>query len=185
MVMDPCCGIGTFFRYIEANLNPRPRMIGAELMPVPCELASRLLGECRVLHADSLQDIDLDTGGKTLVILGNPPYSGHSANVGPIAEMAAIYRAGLRERNPKWLQVDYVKFIRMAQHRVDAAGSGVVAFITNHSYIFNPTFRSMRANLMRSFDAIHVLDLQGNAKRAEKAPERTCSPFKWAWASHF
>ncbi len=178
MVMDPCCGIGTFFRYIENNLSPRPEMIGAELMSVPCELASRLLGECRILRADSLQDIELHTGGKTLVILGNPPYSGHSANVGQITEMVADYRAGLQERNPKWLQDDYVKFMRMAQHRVDEAGSGVVAFITNHSYIFNPTFRSMRASLMRSFDAIHVLDLQGNAKRAEKAPDENVFPIQ-------
>ncbi len=111
-----------------------------------------------------------------LVILGNPPYSGHSANKGPwiskeIKEYYKVDGKDLGEKNPKWLQDDYVKFIRFAQWKIDQAGQGALGFITNHSYLDNPTFRGMRRSLMNSFDHIYVLDLHGNAKKREKCPD--------------
>ena len=171
LVIDPCCGVGTFLRHIEQNTAYRPRMIGMDLMPAPCAIARCLLKEAQVLQADWLSAAEIDTADRTLVILGNPPYSGHSSNAGKIADLMADYRDGLRERNPKWLQDDYVKFMRMAQHHVETAGRGVVAFITNHSYLFNPTFRAMRASLARTFDEILILDLGGNVKRLDVTNE--------------
>jgi len=111
-----------------------------------------------------------------LVILGNPPYSGHSANKRPwiSKEIRQYYQVDgkpLDEKNPKWLQDDYVKFIRFAQWKIDQAGEGVLGFITNHSYLDNPTFRGMRWSLMSSFDHIYILDLHGNAKKKEKCPD--------------
>jgi len=108
-----------------------------------------------------------------LVILGNPPYSGHSTNIGDwiSKEIKAYYQVDgkpLGERNPKWLQDDYVKFIRFAQWKIDQAGEGVLGFITNHSYLDNPTFRGMRQSLMQSFDEIYLLDLHGNSLKKEK-----------------
>jgi predicted helicase len=119
-----------------------------------------------------------------LVITGNPPYSGHSKNKGAwIASAIDGFKftietddAGrevhmpLGERNPKWLNDDYVKFIRFAQLKMDSVEEGVVGVITNHSWLDNPTFRGMRQSLMRSFEQIYVLDLHGNAKRKEHAP---------------
>ncbi|MCE5199721.1 MAG: type ISP restriction/modification enzyme [Armatimonadota bacterium] len=166
VVVDPCCGAGTFLRYIEKSNLPVGRLLGLELMPVPCALASALLNKSEIIRADGLEAIDIHTGGAPLVIVGNPPYSGHSSNAGKAADLMMDYKAGLTERNPKWLQDDYVKFIRVAQERVEKAGRGVVAFITNHSFIFNPTFRVMRTSLMKTFDEILVLDLAGNAKTA-------------------
>lgn len=122
-----------------------------------------------------------------MVVLGNPPYSGHSANTG--AWIAGLLRgsdsttgektgnyfevdgAPLGERNPKWLNDDYVKFIRFAQWRIEQTGYGVLAFVTNHGYLDNPTFRGMRQSLMQSFDDIYLLDLHGNSKKKEKAPD--------------
>ncbi|MBI5971520.1 MAG: N-6 DNA methylase [Deltaproteobacteria bacterium] len=107
-----------------------------------------------------------------LVILGNPPYSGHSVNV--YDEVKAYYKVDgkpLGEKNPKWLQDDYVKFIRFAQWKIDLAGEGVLGFITNHSYLDNPTFRGMRRSLMESFDHIFLLDLHGNALKKERCPD--------------
>lgn len=107
-----------------------------------------------------------------LVILGNPPYSGHSTNV--YDEVKAYYQIDgkpLGEKNPKWLQDDYVKFIRFAQWKIDQAGEGVLGFITNHSYLDNPTFRGMRRSLMNSFDEIYILDLHGNSLKKEKTPD--------------
>lgn len=111
-----------------------------------------------------------------LVITGNPPYAGHSRNNGPVATASvAAYRVGIPELSKpgqaKWLQDDYVKFIRFAQKKVDDAGEGIVAVITNHSFLDNPTFRGMRASLMASFDQIRVIDLHGNAKKRERAPD--------------
>jgi len=70
-----------------------------------------------------------------------------------------------------WLNDDYVKFIRFAQWKIDQAGEGVLGFITNHSYLDNPTFRGMRQSLMNSFNEIYVLDLHGNSLKKEKSPD--------------
>ena len=113
-----------------------------------------------------------------LVVLGNPPYSGHSSNTGEwiseeIKEYYKVDGKPLGEKNPKWLQDDYVKFIRFAQWKIDQTGEGVVGFITNHSYLDNATFRGMRQSLMNSFDEIYILDLHGNSLKKEKAPDGT------------
>ncbi len=111
-----------------------------------------------------------------LVILGNPPYSGHSANKSDwITDQIKTYKQvdgkPLGEKNPKWLQDDYVKFIRFAQWKIEQISEGVLGFITNHSYLDNPTFRGMRQSLMSSFDEIYILDLHGNSLKKEKAPD--------------
>ena len=119
-----------------------------------------------------------------LVITGNPPYSGESKNKGAWISAAingykytietddgTEAKKPLGERNPKWLNDDYVKFIRFAQLKMDEVEEGVVGIITNHSWLDNPTFRGMRQSLIRSFDQIYVLDLHGNSKKKEKAPD--------------
>jgi len=118
-----------------------------------------------------------------LVILGNPPYSGISANVNEWTEKLlkqnidgaqSYYEVDgktLGEKNPKWLQDDYVKFLRFAQWKIQKAGFGVVGMITNHSYLDNPTFRGMRQSLMKTFNEIYILDLHGNSLKKETAPD--------------
>ena len=119
------------------------------------------------------------------VILGNPPYSGHSANKGEwirdllrgkegnksVENYFAIDSGPLNERNPKWLYDDYVKFIRLAHWHIERTGRGIVGFITNHSYLDNPTFRGMRESLTATFAKAYLLDLHGNAKKKERAPD--------------
>jgi len=118
-----------------------------------------------------------------LVILGNPPYSGMSANVNKWTKKLlkkdldgaqSYYQVdgdSLGEKNPKWLQDDYVKFLRFAQWKIHKAGKGIVGMITNHSYLDNPTFRGMRQSLMKTFNEIYILDLHGNSLKKEKAPD--------------
>ena len=119
-----------------------------------------------------------------MVVLGNPPYSGHSANKGKWigdllrgrvegspASYFSVDGQPLGERNPKWLNDDYVKFIRFAQWRIERTGEGVLGFVTNHSWLDNPTFRGMRRSLMETFDEIRLLDLHGNSKKRERAPD--------------
>jgi hypothetical protein len=111
-----------------------------------------------------------------MVVLGNPPYSGHSANKvkwieDRVRDYYSVDGAPLGERNPKWLQDDYVKFLRFAQWRIEQTGHGVVGMITNHGYLDNPTFRGMRQQLMEAFSEIYVLDLHGNTKKREVCPD--------------
>ncbi|EOI3983842.1 type ISP restriction/modification enzyme [Campylobacter jejuni] len=75
------------------------------------------------------------------------------------------------EKNTKWLLDDYVKFIRFAQSKIDSQESGIFAFISNNSFLDNPTFRGMRYSLMQSFDKIYILNLHGDVNKKEKAPD--------------
>lgn len=120
-----------------------------------------------------------------MVVLGNPPYSGLSANMNKWSDKMlktrlpgengaqsyyTIDRKALREKKV-WLQDDYVKFFRFAQWRIEQTGYGILAFISNHGYLDNPTFRGMRQSLMQTFDQIYVLDLHGNTRKREKTPD--------------
>ena len=109
------------------------------------------------------------------IIIGNPPYSGISSNNNSwIAGLIDTYKytdgVYFNERK-HWLNDDYVKFIRFSHLCLDATEKGIVALITPHGYIDNPTFRAMRWNLMKEFDKIYVLNLHGNINRKEKTPD--------------
>ena len=143
-----------------------------------------------------------------LIITGNPPYSGASANKGLFEDNVRItyglepseadlnkkeqeqinfyfqnpkqYKTTFKtifekkklknEKNPKWLLDDYVKFINFAESKIKAQNSGIFAFISNNSFLDNPTFRGMRYHLLKTFDTIYILDLHGNARKKESAP---------------
>ena len=113
-----------------------------------------------------------------MCIIGNPPYSGESANKGEwIMSLMEDYKKEpggklkLNERNPKWINDDYVKFLRYGQHFIEKNGSGVLAFINPHGFLDNPTFRGMRWNLLKTYDKIYTIDLHGNSKKKETAPD--------------
>lgn len=129
-----------------------------------------------------------------MVVIGNPPYQGQSANASKRREywrtvkgkrqyktvktsignlMESYYEINgepLGEQNSKWLQDDYAKFIRLAQARIETTGTGVLAFVTNHTYLDAPTFRGMRHSLLSTFDEIYIADLHGSIRRREVNP---------------
>jgi predicted helicase len=116
-------------------------------------------------------------------IIGNPPYAGHSSNLsydangklnfigGLLQEYYQFDGQPLKERNSKWLQDDYVKFMRWAQWCITSSGIGVQGIITNHGFIGNPTFRGMRQSLLKTYQAISIIDLHGNSNIKEKCPD--------------
>jgi hypothetical protein len=113
-----------------------------------------------------------------MCVIGNPPYLGEGGiSTGWMGQLMEDYKKEpggkekLKERNPKWLNDLYVKFIRLSSHLIDKNGEGVLGFITNHGYLDNPTFRGMRWHLLKSFDKLWVLDLHGNTKKKEVTPE--------------
>ena len=162
------------------------------LQQTGCELNGERL---RIFLSNSLEEYHIDNGvllaswlsaesteanlikrdAPVMVVLGNPPYSGVSSNKGDwitslIDEYKYIDGKHFGEKK-HWLNDDYVKFIRYGQYFIDRNGEGILAYINNHSFLDNPTFRGMRWHLLRSFDKIYILDLHGNSKRKERSPD--------------
>ncbi len=109
-----------------------------------------------------------------LVVMGNPPYSANSSNKGEWITKAIqddyYPNDHIKERNPKLLLDDYVKFIKWGQWRIEESGSGVLAFISNNGYLSNPTFRKMRQELLNAFSEIFIVNLHGDSRKKETAP---------------
>ncbi len=136
------------------------------------------LGVVGAMTQESAQASLIKTSAPIMVVIGNPPYSGESFNKGPHAmKLVDKYKFEpgtkdrLNERNPKWINDDYVKFIAFATDLIDKTGEGIVAMITNHGYLDNPTFRGMRWSLINTFSGLYLLDLHGNAKKKEVSPD--------------
>ncbi len=113
-----------------------------------------------------------------MIVMGNPPYSGESNNKGEwIMKLMEDYKKEpggkekLKEQNSKFINDDYVKFLRYGQHYIERNGSGILAFINPHGFLDNPTFRGMRWNLLKTYDKIYTIDLHGNSKKKEVCPD--------------
>lgn len=127
------------------------------------------------LSQESQEASKIKSQNPVMVVLGNPPYSGISNNksefrLNLINDYKFVDGKPLNERK-HWLNDDYVKFIRYAEHFVEKNEEGVLAYITNHSYLDNPTFRGMRQHLLKTFDKIYILDLHGNSLKKETTPD--------------
>ena len=129
-------------------------------------------------EANEANNVKRDT--PVMVVMGNPPYSGESANKGEwIMNLMDDYKKEpggkekLKERNSKWINDDYVKFIRFGQYFIEKKGEGILAYINPHGFLDNPTFRGMRWNLLKTYDKIYTIDLHGNSKKKEVSPDGT------------
>src|SRR5574344_972476 len=106
-----------------------------------------------------------------MVVMGNPPYAVSSSNKNEwIQNLIADYKKDLNERNIN-LDDDYIKFIRYGQHYIEKNGEGILAYISNNSFIDGITHRQMRKSLLECFDKIYILDLHGNSKKKEVSPD--------------
>ncbi len=130
------------------------------------------------LSDESTQANKIKKETPVMVVMGNPPYSGESVNKGKwIMNLMEDYKKEpggkekLKERNPKMLNDDYVKFIRFAQYFINKNQNGIIGFINPHGFLDNPTFRGMRWNLLNEFDKIYTIDLHGNSRKKETAPD--------------
>ncbi len=137
------------------------------------DFKDRLNFDIPALAIEAKQVNEIKRGKRFTVIIGNPPYSGHSTNNGQwisglVRDYYFVNGESLGEKNTKWLLDDYVKFIRLGECAITTSGQGVIGYITNHGFIDNPTFRGMRSHMLNSFTKLWALDLHGNAKKAEK-----------------
>ncbi len=129
------------------------------------KLFSLILGE----EAEAASRVKRDC--PVMVVIGNPPYNVSSSNKGTwIQNLVDEYKKGLRERKIN-LDDDYIKFIRLGQYYIDKNGSGILAYITNNSFLDGITHRQMRQSLMETFDEIFILNLHGNTRKKEFAPD--------------
>ncbi|SHK75004.1 type ISP restriction/modification enzyme [Fibrobacter sp. UWEL] len=146
----------------------------------------------RIFLTNSLEECDPDTGTlfaqwlaqeaneanyikrdtPVMVMIGNPPYSVSSSNKGEwIERLLEDYKKDLNERNIQPLSDDYIKFIRLAHYYVEKNGEGILAYISNNSFIDGIIHRQMRKELMNAFDSIYILDLHGNTRKKEVSPD--------------
>ena len=124
-----------------------------------------------------------------MVVMGNPPYNEKSANnsdwimdlmndykqepglqrkkIGKKKNKEGIYKNTLKERNPKGLNNDYCKFIRLGQNFVENTEEGVLAYICGNTFLDTTLFRGMRYELLKKFDEIYIINLHGSTKRDE------------------
>ena len=153
----------------------RLRVFLTNTLEKPVEMSEVLL-ETDYLSREANEANLVKRHSPIMIVIGNPPYSGHSANQIPedwfkLSDYFEVDGKPLGEQNPKYLLDDYVKFIRFGQWRIEQTGEGILAFITNHGYLDNPTFRGMRQQLLRAFDEIYVFDLHGNTRKRELTPD--------------
>ena len=164
--------------------NKRVRVYLANTLEAPVDTTGYLDTLDPAMAQETRQANEIKKINSVTIVIGNPPYAGHSFNKG--AWISNLLRSKLKdgadsyfkvnghdlgERNPKWLNDDYVKFIRYSQYRLANTGYGIFGFITNHAYMDNPTFRGMRQSLMTTYPKINIIDLHGNAKKKERCPD--------------
>lgn len=175
--------------YVPRDLLPR--LHGRELMATPCAIARLAIaltladtGYCLRdddtihVHQGNALDQRRVEAPRVAVLLGNPPYALHSANLEP-AHRALVeaykFVGGERVRERSALQLeknlndDYVKFVRLAQLEIERSGMGVMGLVTNHSFLDNPTLRGMRWSLLRSFTRLWFNDLHGSTTKRQRS----------------
>lgn len=124
------------------------------------------------LSQEAMQAGKIKSEKPIMVVLGNPPYSVSSCNKNDyIDELMEVYKQDLNERNIQPLSDDYIKFIRMGESFIEKNNEGVLAYISNNSFLDGVIHRQMRKHLMQTFDKIYILDLHGNAKKKETASD--------------
>jgi len=122
-------------------------------------------GFAESIAQESKEAAKIKTEKPIMVVLGNPPYSVSSSNKGKwITEQIKVYKENLNERNIQPLSDDYIKFIRFAEHFIEKNGSGIVAMITNNSFLSGRIHRQMRKHLLETFNSIYILNLHGNSR---------------------
>jgi hypothetical protein len=139
----------------------------------PGATTAQTLGLAGYLSEEGAAAAQVKSQAPVMVVLGNPPYANYGMqNKGPwIKTLLKDYKVGLKEKKLN-LDDDFIKFIRFGQWRIDKTGQGILAFITNNTYIDGLTHRRMRESLLQSFDTIYILNLHGSSKKKEVSPDR-------------
>lgn len=157
------------------NLNQRLGVYLTNTLDEPKDYSNQgsLFGFMDAIAEESKNASRVKSEYPIMCVIGNPPYSGISQNKdytdNSVYKVEPGGKTKLQERK-NWLDDDYVKFIRFGENLIEKNGEGIIAMITAHGYIDNPTFRGMRWHLRNTFDKIYVVDLHGSANKKETTP---------------
>ena len=147
--------------------SPQPPRLGVYLTNSLEEgerVEQTLFGLSRAIAEEAKAASDIKRQTPIMCVIGNPPYNSSSSNNGPyIDSLIAPYKAELGEQKVN-LNDDYIKFLRLGEHYIEKNGQGILAMITNNSFLDGITQRHMRRHLRRTFDAIYVLNLHGDIR---------------------
>ncbi|MAT38978.1 MAG: DNA helicase [Ectothiorhodospiraceae bacterium] len=121
------------------------------------------------------------------VVIGNPPYNASQVNENdnnknrkyPVVDnsVAKSYSKASAATNKNALSDVYVKAFRWASNRIKKAGQGVVAFVSNNSFINEIAFDGMRKQLVSDFNSLYILNLRGNVRKNPKIAGTTHNVF--------
>ncbi|NQY25740.1 MAG: N-6 DNA methylase [Piscirickettsiaceae bacterium] len=154
----------------KPNKNPRLNIYLTNSLEDSHPDTGTLFASWLAKEAEDANHIKRDT--PVMVVMGNPPYAVSSSNKGDwIANLLKDYKKDLNERNIQPLSDDYIKFIRYGQHYIEKNGEGILAYISNNSFIDGIIHRQMRKNLLETFDNIYIIDLHGNGNKKETHPD--------------
>ncbi len=149
------------------------------------ELAEAGQATLSFMTPENTQRVERQKRSPITVVIGNPPY-----NVGQLNEndnnknrkykvmdkrVAETYAKDSKATNKNALSDPYVKAIRWASDRIGA--EGIVAFVTNNSFVDNLAFDGIRKHLANDFDEIYVFDLTGNVRKNPKLSGTTHNVF--------
>ena len=109
------------------------------------------------------------------VVIGNPPYNANQANENDNNKnreypeidqrIKATYIAESTAQKTKLYDM-YARFFRWASDRLDV--NGILAFVTNRSFIESRTFDGFRKTVAAEFSDIYVVDLGGDVRANPK-----------------
>ena len=131
-----------------------------------------------------------------LVIMGNPPYNSkpkkgkvdifyEAAETREGKALTAPYKEKLNTKTSKggWgigkfnLDDLYIRFFRIAERRIAKSGKGVICYISNASYVNDPSYVVMRQHLLETFDRLWLDNLNGDSRETGKlTPEGKPDP---------
>ena len=163
-----------------------PRLYGLEIMMTPYLMVHLKLNmflaptvgtwenqRFNIYRTNALESQDRFGQFPFLVVLGNPPYNVSTVNQSEYAKnLIAKYKEGLEhETNIQPLSDDYIKFIALGQHLIGSNQSGgILAYISNNSFLDGVIHWKMRKSLLDTFDKIYILNLHGNKRKKETDP---------------
>ncbi|TPH38050.1 DNA methyltransferase [Helicobacter pylori] len=126
--------------------------------------------EKKVKLTDKIQTLLKNIQTQKEASVKKAPKSGSKDALKALKNLHSKYKLQ-KEKNPKWLLDDYVKFMRFAQNKIESLGHGLFGFISNNGFLDNPTFRGLRRSLLECYDELYILNLHGDARKKEKTPQ--------------
>lgn len=148
----------------------------------PCDFGLKVVLDSFIDKQPMLRNLTKDNDDLIYIFLGNPPYlalSNHNkpwikkllkGELSNSINIPSYYHIGgepLKEKKI-WVSDDYIKFIAVCQWIIQQRSKGILAFITNNGFLHHPTLRGMRYSLLKTFDTLYILNLNGSMRTGLK-----------------